>query len=571
MASPLLVDLQAYWNLNDDGSGGVSLLDATGNGNNFTSQGTGTTLGTGIIDGCANFNGSGYFVSGTTFSASSALTYAGWIKSTNIGEAGTWGQIGYGNVGTGYRLLAIGGDIFFQAPNADVVSTTGGTYNDGAWHYVVGIYNGTDFSLYVDNVLIGSAGGVTGASSIPFFLNFSGDFGPVFACSIDEVGAWTRAITPTEVSDLWNNGSGNTYPFATTLYYNNAENDGDWGNLLNWWQNSAFTIQAIALPTATNPINLYNQITQNTQGADQAFCASASFWSADFGAGLTLQSTGVVNMQGTSVMAGHTTDGVSMHDSSTLTETSVIDADVTMRDSSRAFGYIGGNAYVYYDGGNGQFPIGGTVGGTVTYIGWPAVSPQWFNDLISVGGAGDGDFSNPANWWTDNTFTTRPINAEGTQELPDASTDVYIGNGVNDGILVRQNTGTPNPTVNSITANFGGIGDVSFAPMSFTVTNGMVLNNTSIIVNLTIYGNVTVNTESYVYNSVINGNATYTSAASLQLTWQASANSLGNLNEGATYGSTGFFVNISGGGGGGTALGTNWISRLLHLPWFINV
>jgi len=41
------------------------------------------------------------------------------------------------------------------------------------------------------------------------------------------------------------------------LYYNNAQEDGDWGNLLNWWQDSGFTIQATALPTSTNPINLY--------------------------------------------------------------------------------------------------------------------------------------------------------------------------------------------------------------------------------------------------------------------------------------------------------------------------
>ena len=554
----------AYWNLNDDGSGGVSLLDATGNGNNFTAQGTGTTLGTGIIDGCANFDGSGYFVSGATFSASSALTYAGWIKSTNIGETVVWGQIGYGDIGTGYRLLAINGDIFFQAPDQTTANTTGGAYNDGAWHYVVGIFDGTDFSLYVDNVLIGSAAGSIGPSSIPFFLNFSGDVGPLTSCSIDEVGAWNRALSPAEVSDLYNNGLGNSYPFPqdpnSTLYYNNAQNDGDWGNLLNWWQDSGFTIQATALPTATNPINLYNQVTQNTQGADQAFCASANFWSANFGAGLTLQSTGVVNMQGTSVMAGHTTDGVSMHDSSTLTETSVIDANVAMRDSSRAFGYIGGNAYVYYDNGNGQFPIGGTVVGSVTYLGWPAVSPQWFNDQVT-GGANDGDFSNLANWWTDNTFTTRPINSVGTQVLPDASTDVFIA----DGVGIYANTGTANPTVNSVTANNSNIQNISL-----TATNGFLFSGNEGAQNATLYGSVTFQDTAYNYNSVIQGTATYKSAASLQNSWNQ--NSLGNLNSGASVGSTGFVVNISGGGGGGgTALGTNWISRLLHLPWFINV
>lgn len=569
MASPLLVDIQAYWNLDNDGSGGVSLVDSTGNGNNFTSQGTGTTLGTGIIDGCANFNGSGYFQSTPTFSAASALTYAGWIKSTNIGETGVWGQIGYGNVGVGFRLLAIGSDIFFQAPNNDFVSTEAGTYNDGEWHYVVGIFDGTNFSLYVDNVLIGSAPGSTGPSSLLFFLNYSGS--PLSACSIDEVGAWNRALTPTEVGDLWNDGAGFSYPFELILYYNNAENDGDWGNILNWWKDSGFTIQAHALPTSTDPVNLYNQVTQNTQGADQCFCHDATFWSADFGAGLTLQSTGVVNMQGSSVMVGSTTDSVSMHDSSTLTSTSVVEGDVTMRDSSRAFGTVLGNATIYYDGGNGQYPIGGTVDGTVTYVGWPAASPQWFNDLISVGGAGDGDWNNLSNWWSSNAYTTRPINPQGVQALPDASTDVFIGNGEGT-ISVRQNTGTPNPTVNTITTNYAGIGDAALPTLSLTATNGIILNNTSILANAVIYGNVTFNTGSFVFESVINGTATYTSAASLQYTWQGSANSLGNLNEGADYGSSGFVVNISGGGGGGgTALGTNWISRLLHLPWFINV
>ena len=558
----------AYWNLNDDGSGGVSLVDSTGNGNTLANNGA-TLDPNGIIDQAASIPAGGQLLSSTTLVGSFPLSYSSWVQSASVGETGAWSGISTGYPGQ-FRTLAIDGDIFFQAPDTVTANTTGGSYNDGAWHYVVGVADGTNIYLYVDGSLVSTVANSSNASDAVLFIG--GEPGQGYGDSnIDEVGIWNRALSPTDVISLYNGGAGLTYPFdpaLLSLYYNNAQEDGDWGNILNWWQDSRFTVQATALPTATNPINLYNQVTQNTQGADQCFCASASFWSADFGVGLTLQASGVVNMQGTSILAGTTTDGVSMHDSSQLAATSVVDGNVTMRDSSRAFGSILGNATIYYDGGNGQFPIGGTVAGSVTYLGWPAVSPQWFNDLISVGGAGDGDWNNQLNWWTNNSYTTRPINAEGTQELPDASTDVFIGNGVNDGISVRQNTGTPNPTVNSITANFGGIGDVSFAPMSFTITNGMVLNNTSIIVDLTIYGNVTFNTGSHVYNSVINGNATYTSAASLQYTWTASANSLGNLNEGATYGSTGFFVNISG---GGTALGTNWISRLLHLPWFINV
>jgi hypothetical protein len=46
----------AYWNLNNDGSGGVSLVDSTGNG--YTLTNTDVTLGTGIIGGDGVFNGS---------------------------------------------------------------------------------------------------------------------------------------------------------------------------------------------------------------------------------------------------------------------------------------------------------------------------------------------------------------------------------------------------------------------------------------------------------------------------------------------------------------------------------
>jgi len=526
--------LSAYWNFNDDGSGGVSLVDVTGNGNDFTSQRDKTTLGAGIIGGCANFNGQEYFESGTLFSASSPFTYSAWIKSSTIGQGGVWGQIG-ANFGNGYRILAVDSNIYFQAPNTTVVNTTGVSYNDAAWHNVVGIFDGTNFSLYVDNVFIGSAAGNIGPS-VPFYVNFSGDVGPLGTCSIDEVGAWSRALSTGEVNTLWNNGAGNTYPFQ--LYYNNAQEDGDWGNLLNWWQDSGFTIQAIALPYSTTIVNLYNQVTQNTQGANQCFCHDASFWSADFGVGLTLQSTGVVNMQGSSVMAG------------------TIDGNVTMRDSSRAYGYIGGNAYVYYDQGNGQFPIGGTVAGTVSYLGWPAVSPQWFNDSPSVGGAGNGDFSNPANWWTDNTFTTRPINSVGTQALPDASTNIFIApNGA-----IYSNTGTLNPTVNTLTAD-----SAELAYIGLTVTNGATFSGDSWgMYESTIYGDVTFRSGAYNEHSVIHGHATYTSPTSL--IYSFNVNSLQKITQGGQYGSNNLTVTIAGSGGGQDGL----ISRLLRFPWFLN-
>jgi hypothetical protein len=545
----------AYWNLNNDGSGGVSLLDSTGNGNTLTNN-NGVTLGTGIIAGDAVFNGSDYLSTNNTIipPSSDAFSVSLWCYLAS----GSNGGVLLSSATSGPNSLLI--QYYGASAHAQIIADGGliGQLNAtaifDAWVNYVLTYDSSGNAVWYQNGTAVDSGNYPGMGIDPnggLWLGRRWD-GYNLIGQIDEVGIWNRVLSPTEVSKLYNNGSGKTYPF-NKLYYNNAQNDGDWGNLLNWWQDSGFTIQATELPTATNPVNLYSAVTQNTVGANQCFCSSANFWSANFGAGLTLQASGVVNMQGTSLFAGTTTDGVSMHDSSQLTATSVIDGNVTMRDSSRAFGSILGNATIYYDGGNGQYPIGGTVAGSVTYLGWPAVTPQWFNDQ-ATGGADDGDFSNQANWWTNNTYTVRPINAEGAQELPDASTDVFIA--PNTGIVA--NSGASNPTVKSVTANNSNIQNISL-----TATNGFLFSGNEGVANAVLYGDVVFQDTAYNDHAVINGKATYKSAASLQYSW--GQNSLGNVNAGMYNGSTSFEVNISGGGGGGT------ISRLLNLPWFINI
>jgi hypothetical protein len=561
---PLTAGCEAYWNLNDNGSGGVSLVDSTPNGYTLTIDGTAPTLGTGIIAGDSVFDNTNYgnlLNNSIDLSNLTSVSVSAWFNTSGNNydwhAIGNWYPVGAGNAQILFYF--INGYGYFTINSGDVYIQSIATVNDGNWHNFVGTYDGSTASFYIDGILQDSTSYSTALVSSTGWgignATFS-DTGNTYNGSIDEVGVWRRALSQADVTALYNGGAGLTYPFTNALYYNNAENDGDWGNLLNWWRDSGFTTQATALPNNNNPVNLYNEVTQNTQGANQCFCSSASFWSANFGAGLTLQSTGVVNMQGSSVMAGNTTDGVSMHDSSQLTATSVVDGNVVMRDSSRAFGSILGNATIYYDGGNGQFPIGGTVGGSVTYIGWPAISPQWFNDQ-ATGGADDGDFANMANWWSDDTYTTRPINSVGYQQLPDASTNVFIAPDTG----IYANTGDA-ILVNSITANNGYISNITL-----TVSNGIVFsgNGNYGTTNAIIYADVTFSGTAYNDGSAIHGNADYKSSISLVESFNH--NSLGNLTLGASRGSNSMTVTIAD----GTSLVTNWISRLLHLPWFINV
>jgi len=376
----------AYWNFDNDGSGGVSLADSTGNGNTLANSG-GVSLGTGIIAGDAVFNGGSYLSFLTTpVTAGGEASFSFWLNTTDSSvEQSIIDQQSSGGYGILIRTNGNSSGYFAVAMNG-----SGGpawyptSYNPPAntWvNIIVTIDSSYNLNIYADstNVFSTNIGANNGPwNNIGNYFGCTGGNNQFLTGSLDETGIWNRALSQSEVTELYNNGSGVTYPFqlvTTPQYYNNAQNDGDWGNILNWWIDSGFTQQSAFLPTTNTPINLYNQVTQNTQGANQCFCSTASFWSANFAAGLTLQASGVVNMQGSSILAGTTNDGVSMHDSSQIAVTGVIQGDAVLRDSSRNYGTIVGNASVYYDSGNGLLPIGGTVNGYVNYLEWGYIAP----------------------------------------------------------------------------------------------------------------------------------------------------------------------------------------------------
>ena len=115
--------------------------------------------------------------------------------------------------------------------------------------------------------------------------------------------------------------------------------------------------------------------------------------------------------------------------------------------------------------------------------------------------------------------------------------------------------------VNSIIANNGYISTITL-----TVSNGIVFsgNGSYGASNSVIYADVTFSDSAYNDGSAIHGNANYTSSASLVESFNH--NSLGSLTSGASSGSNAMTVNIAGEAGGG-----RMISRLLNLPWFINI
>jgi hypothetical protein len=526
----LLDGILAYWKLDDD-NGSVSLVDSTGNGNTLSLEGT-VGLGSGFIgSGSASFTGDGSYLAQSSVSTLPTFSVSLWFKQTEVLSLFD----GFLSIdGPGAGLDVINGSakpfrVYSQATDTQVDSGTEPIFN--SWNHFVITNDGTTITLYLNGVSVGDSPNNSDTMNwVLFGLCVAGDTSGYFSGLVSEAGTWDRAITSQEVEFLYNNGGGISYPFLQ-LYYNNAQEDGDWGNLLNWWQDDAFTIQADALPTSSNPINLYNAVSQNSQGANQCFCSSANFWSANFGTGLTLQASAVVNMYGGSVLSGTTTDGVSMHDSSYIDIPGVVGGNAVLRDSSRNTGLIQGNATVYYDMGNGQFPIGGTVIGSVTYIDFP-VTTVYFNDKNTE----DQDWSNYLNWWNDAEATIQASN------IPDDTIDVIVNSK-----SIYYVTGSPAICKSATFNNYGIIG------IDFTTVNGAVFNN-GVNDGGVITGNATFNGDSY-QSGAVTGLAKFTSNLSLNNSFGYNGLSTGAIDSFEAAIPTKKKISIS---------------SLLGFPWFIN-
>lgn len=201
----LLSNLDAHYSLGADGSGNVYLGDATGHGNTLANS-TGVTLGTGIVGGCATFTNSNYLVSTTNLTSSYPLTYSAWFKSGAIGTGAPWGELGTGYPGF-FRILFIGGDAYWQTPDGNVVTTTDLTLNDGNWHHVVGVADGTTASLYVDGDLLQSSASNSNSTTHPLEIGGDPGFNGWDSSFIEFVDVWSRALSGSEVFALYNAGT----------------------------------------------------------------------------------------------------------------------------------------------------------------------------------------------------------------------------------------------------------------------------------------------------------------------------------------------------------------------------
>ncbi|MDN5275550.1 MAG: C-terminal target protein [Candidatus Saccharibacteria bacterium] len=195
---------KAWWTFN----GNVN----DSSGNNYTGTVTGATLTAGqngTASSAYTFNGTSNFITipnGSLISGNGSYAVSSWIKPTvysNTAGVAGWGTWGTTNATTAIRMTT-GGVLHYWWGN-DL------NYNNdtllGSWHHVVAQFDGTTRTTYVDGVLA--------ASDTPTGHNAAAANGTIgrtnnteyFNGSIDDVRIYTQALTPAQITTLFQQGA----------------------------------------------------------------------------------------------------------------------------------------------------------------------------------------------------------------------------------------------------------------------------------------------------------------------------------------------------------------------------
>ena len=218
--------LVGLWTFDGPTISGTTVDDLSGNGNNGTYYGATPTIGK--LGQALSFNGSSSYVNmGNVLNmGTNNWTASAWFKTTDTSTyAGIVGKALYGEqIGRWSIAMNDGADNFECITTNDftgdgIVATTSGTpYQDGEWHLVTCVWdrsgnltiyidgvaqNSTDISAYAgdnfstsDDLYVGSYEDATGLSPDYYFPG-----------SIDDVRVYDRALSASEVWQLYNVGA----------------------------------------------------------------------------------------------------------------------------------------------------------------------------------------------------------------------------------------------------------------------------------------------------------------------------------------------------------------------------
>jgi len=198
---------------------------------NGTSQG-GLTYTTGKSGNAFTFNGTNAYVDlGNNIfnSFTSDFSVSMWINVNSVsGNQALFSNLSYhsSNVSNGFFVVLRGNSILFELyknNNTYEALSTGGYVSTGTWYNVVVTRKvGTRSRIYVNGTLLNSNASTLNPTYDTSLLPIPSSIGAwrydasnvtnYTNGNIDELNAWNKELTSTEITDLYNAGTGKFYP-----------------------------------------------------------------------------------------------------------------------------------------------------------------------------------------------------------------------------------------------------------------------------------------------------------------------------------------------------------------------
>ena len=280
--------LVGWWTF--DGKNMVSnVADSSGQGNHGNLNGqTSTTTVPGKLGQALSFDGSNDYVAlgdVNDLSGSQGVTVSAWVRPSAIGTNGILWR-GESSVTKAYSLFLLSTDeIRFRVTTTSTGSETSAALDTttspistlNQWYHIAGIYSDSDdtMRIYVNGSQVVSNGALaSGVLADGAFIETIGSSNTsnLFNGSLDDVRIYNRALTATEVRQLYNLGAAtkvNTSPRATSGAGLNAVLVGYWtfdGKDTPWTSATAATTIDKSGNGNTGTLTSMNQATSPASG-----------------------------------------------------------------------------------------------------------------------------------------------------------------------------------------------------------------------------------------------------------------------------------------------------------------
>lgn len=158
---------------------------------------------------------------GTSWASLHGGTFAGYAVNKMLKVTVDYNS---GKTDVPYALSTMnGGEFLIRNSTASYNITSSTNLNDGIWHHIVGTYNGSKMSLYVDGNLKSTSTNYSGVLPLNDDSVWIGrhwnasSTGNFFNGSIDEVRIYSRALSPEEINASYNANLYNYYHNFTNL------------------------------------------------------------------------------------------------------------------------------------------------------------------------------------------------------------------------------------------------------------------------------------------------------------------------------------------------------------------